>query len=221
MRPHSATKRDARTVSPPRHNRWRDFSCLRISSEISLDEDGSFTTVEHAVLAGWFGREPIATAAHVELNDALEELGFGDICPPYTQLAAAAALHSFRKHRGPAAGLGVLAGEPNTYVRATIASRIRNHDAKRCSCPVSCSQSTGPRRVQGSTGQCSTIWFGCHTTNASWLLRLQTVPMHSGMPTSRSATSHAVMMLANPSLRSSSATGACSGMSATKTDGKT
>jgi len=56
-----------------------------------LDNDGLFTSVEHSVLAAWFEREPVAAAAHINPNDALEELGFGDTCFPYTQLAAAAA----------------------------------------------------------------------------------------------------------------------------------
>jgi hypothetical protein len=53
--------------------------------------DGVFTDVEHAVLAPWFGREPTAAAASIQLDDALKELGFNEPCYPYRPTDAAVA----------------------------------------------------------------------------------------------------------------------------------
>jgi hypothetical protein len=54
-------------------------------------QDGLFTDLEHTVLANWFGQQTPADAAHIKLDDALAQLGFGEPCWPYSQTAAAVA----------------------------------------------------------------------------------------------------------------------------------
>src|SRR5262245_42400821 len=62
-----------------------------INHHFRVDQDGLFTHDEHAVLSDWFGQQAPAAAAHVELEDALDRLGFGERCGPYSQTAAAVA----------------------------------------------------------------------------------------------------------------------------------
>ena len=57
----------------------------------TVDQDGAFTSVEHAVLARWFRQPTPAAAAPTKLDDALAELGFEKPCEPYRQAAAAVA----------------------------------------------------------------------------------------------------------------------------------
>jgi hypothetical protein len=62
-----------------------------ITHRLRVDQDGLFTNDEHAVLSDWFGQQAPAAAAHLELEDALAQLGFGERCHPYSQTAVAVA----------------------------------------------------------------------------------------------------------------------------------
>jgi hypothetical protein len=64
---------------------------LPLPTRLRVDQDGLFTNDEHAVLSDWFGQQAPAAAAHVELEDALAQLGFAERCGPYSQTAAAVA----------------------------------------------------------------------------------------------------------------------------------
>jgi hypothetical protein len=62
-----------------------------VTHRLRVDQDGLFTNDEHAVLSDWFGQQAPAAAAHLELEDALAQLGFGERCHPYSQTAVAVA----------------------------------------------------------------------------------------------------------------------------------
>jgi hypothetical protein len=61
------------------------------TDRLRVEQDGLFTDVEHALLASWFGLQPPASAAHINLDEALACLGFKKECGPYTLTAAAVA----------------------------------------------------------------------------------------------------------------------------------
>jgi hypothetical protein len=60
------------------------------TNRLCVDQDGLFTSVEHAILAEWFGQKRSA-AARIKLDDALIQLGFGEQCEPYSQTDTAVA----------------------------------------------------------------------------------------------------------------------------------
>jgi hypothetical protein len=62
-----------------------------VTHRLRVDQDGLFTNDEHAVLSDWFGQQAPAAAAHVELEDALAQLGFGVMSKPLTPQELAAA----------------------------------------------------------------------------------------------------------------------------------
>jgi hypothetical protein len=60
------------------------------TNRFRVDQDGLFTSVEHAILAEWFGQRRSAVG-RIKLDDALAQLGFGERCEPYSQMDAVVA----------------------------------------------------------------------------------------------------------------------------------